>query len=344
MCMGTSRETCYHFNDSQACFAMTHQTPDPIATQPLQQPTEPRRHRWLVWLFAVFIVGGAALLWRCGGAQLRELPTFDSPIEPGFQSPQMAAAQYSSAPVHANLGGMEVMIPAYFAEYVEYDGDPGWGEKRKGPVPPRTAQSRLRSFGFDVRYPDMVGKSSPDLRKEKREEMLNTTMWLDVTIVSGQHYPGDGFMDRAFKHGLNSPSTFPLSNFEKLDETQYGLEIYAPKGIDPKTGTPWRQHRDADDAFIYRNSANQVEAEIRCSNDEGLGERHRRIRRCNHHFNLEPLAKAWVTVHYRRGLLPEWRHIQDSVRTLIFSFKASAPGTAASAPAPATSTAPASSP
>lgn len=236
------------------------------------------------------------------------------------------------------------MIPAHFAEYVEYDGDPGWGEKRKGPVPVRTPQSRLSSFGFDVRYPDMAGKSTPELRKEKREEMLNTTTWLLVGIQSGEIYPGDGFMDRGFQHGLNRPSTFALSNFERLNESQYGLEVYAPKGIDPKTGNPWRQDRGAEDAFVYRNSAGHVEAEIRCSNDEGLGERHRRIRHCRHKFSLEPLAKVKVSVSYRRGLLPEWRRIQDSVRDLIFSFKVNAPSGAASAPTPAASAARASSP
>jgi len=313
--------------------------PEPRTTPPAHPPLPaPPRHRWVLWLFAAFFLGLAALLWRCSGVLRRPLPAFDSPVAPGFQPPQMAAAQYSSAPVHANLGGMEVIIPPYFAEYVEYDGDPGWGEKRKGPVPTRTPESRLLSFGFDVRYPDMAGKSSAELRKEKHEEMLSTTTWLRVGIRSGEIYPGDGFMDRGFQHGLNRPSTFPLSNFEKLNETQYGLEVYAPKGIDPTTGNPWRQHRDAEDAFIYRNSANQVETEIRCGNDERLGERYRRIRQCSHDFSLEPQAKAWVTVHYRRGLLPEWRRIQDSVRALIFSFKVNAPGGAASAPTPATTT------
>jgi hypothetical protein len=27
---------------------------------------------------------------------------------------------------------MKVRIPRHYAEYVEYDGDPGFGEKRKG--------------------------------------------------------------------------------------------------------------------------------------------------------------------------------------------------------------------
>ena len=52
----------------------------------------------------------------------------------------------------------KVRIPRHYAEYVEYDGDPGFGEKRKGPVPERTFESKLSSFGMDVRFPDMRGK------------------------------------------------------------------------------------------------------------------------------------------------------------------------------------------
>ncbi|MDR0736333.1 MAG: hypothetical protein LBF51_05810, partial [Zoogloeaceae bacterium] len=50
----------------------------------------------------------------------------------GFQPPEMARAQHTPRDVIGDLGGMKVRIPRHYAEYVEYDGDPGFGEKRKG--------------------------------------------------------------------------------------------------------------------------------------------------------------------------------------------------------------------
>jgi hypothetical protein len=85
----------------------------------------------------------------------------------GFQPPEMAAAQYSSKDVVGNLGGLPVRLPRYAVQYVEYDGDPGWSGKRQGPVPERTMESKLTSFGFDVRYPDMQLIDSYATEKEK---------------------------------------------------------------------------------------------------------------------------------------------------------------------------------
>ena len=76
-----------------------------------------------------------------------------------FQPPEMAAAQFATRNMVGDLGGVPVAIPRHFANYVEYEGDPGFGEKRIGPRPERTHASKLTSFGFDVRFPDMAGVS-----------------------------------------------------------------------------------------------------------------------------------------------------------------------------------------
>ncbi|MGD9169496.1 MAG: hypothetical protein PVI97_05470 [Candidatus Thiodiazotropha sp.] len=44
--------------------------------------------------------------------------------------------------------------------------------------------------------------------------------------------------------------------------------------------------------------------------------------RCIQRFNLNPLMKAHVRVNYRKGLLPHWQQIQQSVMELIYSFEA----------------------
>lgn len=46
--------------------------------------------------------------------------------------PEMIQARYLSEDVIGDLGGMEVRIPRDYARYVEYDADPGFGEKRDG--------------------------------------------------------------------------------------------------------------------------------------------------------------------------------------------------------------------
>ena len=121
---------------------------------------------------------------------------------------EMNAAKYAKQEfVIGDLGGVPVRIPHYFANYVEYDGDPGFGEKRKGTVPERTYQSKLASFGFKVRFPDMAGLSSPEMWKDYEkysdynwkdyyDPIKSITPWIRVGFRSGEIYPGDGFLDR----------------------------------------------------------------------------------------------------------------------------------------------------
>lgn len=243
-----------------------------------------------------------------------------TPQPDAFQPPEMAAAQYAHKDVVADLGGVPVSIPKHFADYVEYDGDPGFGEKRKEPKPKRTQQSKLSSFGFYVRHPDMVGLSTPELRQEKKEENIYTTMWLSVGISSSNNYPGDGFLDRRTRAAVDIPNeVLKYRNYEKLPDEQYGLTVYAASGVDPKTNKPYRQDDDAKDVFIYRNADGKVITYIDCSN--------RQIKsvRCEHTVSLEPAIKAKVYINYRRELLPEWQKIQESVTQLIYSFKTTNP-------------------
>lgn len=75
---------------------------------------------------------------------------------PRFQSREMAAHQYANSDAVGDLGGVPVTIPKHFASYMEYDGAPGWGKKRTDPTPRRMYASRIKSLGFDVRYPNVL--------------------------------------------------------------------------------------------------------------------------------------------------------------------------------------------
>lgn len=237
------------------------------------------------------------------------------PFSTFFQPPEMAMAQYSSKDVVGDLGGVPVTIPKHFAEYVEYDGDPGFGEKRLDPAPVRTHQSKLSSFRFEVRYPDMVGLSTPELRQEKRKSSIYKTMWISVSITSGEIYPGDGFLDRFTHSYISEPNTIiKYENYEKLPDLQFGLEVYAPKGIDVKTNILYRDHQNAKNIYVSRDENGKVKTVILCSN------RPVRSVLCKHRISLEPKIKTGVDIHYRSQIMKDWKDIQESVVKVINGF------------------------
>ncbi|MDB5772534.1 MAG: hypothetical protein JWM42_2908 [Burkholderia sp.] len=148
---------------------------------------------------------------------------------PGLRASEMALAQYPPKDVIGNLGGMKVRIPRHYAEYVEYDGDPGFGEKRNDLVPERTYESKLRSFGMEVRFPDMTGVESTQLRDEyRRYQLKRENPWISIGVNAGEIYPSLG--DKA-NNGLAKKlwekSEFWFAKYERapfMDTA--GLEAY----------------------------------------------------------------------------------------------------------------------
>lgn len=232
-----------------------------------------------------------------------------------FEPPQMATAHFSTRDVMGNLGGAPVTIPSHFANFVEYEGDPGWGEKRQGPRPERTHQSKLISFGYYTRLPDMAGESSKELIKDRRSYSIYQTPWISVGITTGRNYPGDGFLDRRAAYISKSGEILKYEQYEKLYEPQHGLTVYAAAGIDPKTNKRYREHPNAKDVFVHRDKKNWVDTYVDCSNRPGGSQP------CTHNFSLEPHMHAKVYVSYRRSLLPQWQEIQQAVTQQILNFK-----------------------
>lgn len=226
---------------------------------------------------------------------------------------QQVAIPEAGGHVVGDLGGLSVRIPRYFAEDIEYNGDPGWG---MGKPETLSRSSVIRGFGFPVRMPDMAGLSSNDLRGDKRRQSIRTTSWIRVGVTSGEHYPGDGFLDRMVAAIGRSAEVVKYENYQKQPERAFGLTVYSPVGIDPKTGVEYRLHSGARDLFVHRNAAGKVDAYIRCSN------RQDGIPMCQHDFDLRPQARVQVNVLYRRDVLAQWSDIQARVRSLILSFQA----------------------
>lgn len=227
--------------------------------------------------------------------------------------------QIHSTVTIGDLGGVPVNLPNHIVRLVEYDGDPSWGEKRVGDIPERTYQSKINSFGFDIRYTDgqLLDKNNENLRKEYKEKYLQSdNPWVSVGINSGKRYYGKGSTHR-IGDGTIHPKTkdSPVHTYAKLADKQYGLEVYAPPGVDPKTNTPWRENQYAKDVFIQRNKNGGIAVYIECSN--------RQVRRppCKQYFDLEPHMHLYVYAVYSRWDLEHWQQIQSQITQAILNFR-----------------------
>lgn len=281
--------------------------------QPDSKKQKPKKRSSLAWLWVLLLLVGGAGYWAWN-YQVAQQAMY------GFQPPEMAMARYTPKDVIGDLGGLKVKIPRHYAEYVVYDGDPRFGEKREGPVPERTFNSRLRNFGMKVRFPEMIGLENMGLREDYRKNFLNPDgAWLSLTINSGDNYPGLGANARNGRaKKLWEYSDYWAYNFERLEEDVYGLEMYVVKGIDPKTGSPARESGDTKDVYIQRDASGHVHTYIDCGRTSVPGG----ISPCSLEFGLEPDAKVAVDVSFHPKLLPQWKEIQQSVHDLLLSFEA----------------------
>jgi len=219
--------------------------------------------------------------------------------------------------VIGDLGGVPVRVPLEFAKNVEYDDDPAILQPRLKPVRVRSYSSRLRSFGFDVRYPDMAGTGSEEARKDRAAHLPGNTFWILVGLNAGEHYPGAGSTERLTSSRLGRPEPATGAPYQLAAEKTCGLDTYVLTGNDPNGDKPNREHSNAQDVFVGRDAAGNATTFIQCSN------RPLHAAPCKQFFDLEPQMRAMVYIHYRRGLLCEWRGIQGATSQLISSFRMS---------------------
>lgn len=231
---------------------------------------------------------------------------------------------------------MKVVIPRGVAELVEYDDDPTWGEKRKGPRPIRTSDSRLASFGFYVRYPDKATFADPEMRKDyekygTREWAFNHGIrggdpWLNPGVLSGTSYAGDGFLDR-----LSTMLDVPIGRlswekFDKLPQKEHGLTVYRVKGIEAELADPQAKlDFMVKDIYIHRNKEGKVKTHIAC-HPKAL-----HSSACQQTWSLEDEGvHAEVYVAYGPEKRKNWREIQKMITQTILGFRAVPSGDASS--------------
>lgn len=222
-------------------------------------------------------------------------------------------------PVVGELGGHAVSIPRFYADFLEYDGDPHWLERKSFFKSERTYASKIASFGFYIRYPEMEVLTDKNW-SQKHNESIYTSMWLLVGVNSNSAYGSSG--DMALEAHVNDISLrkYPY-RYEELPTTTYGLIGYTPIGAD-ESKRDARHGADMSDKNIYfhRNVEGAIDAYIECSNVTHSAAP------CNFRFSLLPYMRANVSVSFRKGLLPHWKHIQSLVSQIILGFRTSAVG------------------
>lgn len=270
-----------------------------------------RRKLYLIFGVLVLVIAGS-LTW------------FWSVTAQVIQSQQIMSGEYGKGPpvgTIGHLGGVPVSIPKGFAHFVEYDGDPGLMEPRKEKAPKRTYQSGIRSFGFDIHYPDMAPVSDSNWA-EKRKESISTTTWISVGILSNSYYGYDVDDKTARFAKAHLESARRWHRFEPLAEKPYGLIVYAPVDVDlSRRMLSSEKRRDSEDRNIYVHQLKDgdIDTFIDCSNMEHAAAP------CEQFFALNPAMKANVKVLYRKGLLPHWREIQAGVTQVLLGFHVNPP-------------------
>lgn len=231
--------------------------------------------------------------------------------------------------VIGDLGGMPVKIDHRIVQFIEYDGDPGWGERRKGPRPERTYSSRLSSFAFEVRYPDMKTRADKDAQADYEKyhplssslgaELRWTNPWIGGGIESGSRYPGHGAMDRLYQATTSHPETRVMGDqLVPIESEIPGLELFADPGAHPTTGESWRYSSiGSGDTYFHRDSSGKAVTYIRCNFREGT----KRYALCGQEWSMEATGlNIRVSILYPPGLLPHWQDIQIKVSQFILTF------------------------
>ncbi|BEV16798.1 hypothetical protein HBDW_35860 [Herbaspirillum sp. DW155] len=293
-----------------------------------QNTPPPGRGRWVVVLLAAMLLTLLGLFWLYLEAVNASLW--------GFGPRELAIAQYTPKDVVGDLGGMKVVIPRGVAELVEYDDDPTWGEKRKGPRPVRTFDSRLASFGFYVRYPDGATFADPEMRKDyekygTRERAFNHgirggDLWLRPGVSSGKFYSRDGFLDR-ISVKLDAPIGRPWwQKFDKLPHKEHGLTVYRVKGIEAELADPQKKlDFMVKDVYIHRDKTGKVKTYIDCHPKEWHSSA------CKQSWSLEDDGvHAEVYVAYGPEKRKNWREIQKMITQTLLGFRAAPNGDASS--------------
>lgn len=183
-----------------------------------------------------------------------------------------SGAPYSTSPpasdVVGDLGGVPVSIPRAYARLVEYEGDPHWLEKRKGPPPVRTFGSKLTSFGIVAHYPDMKPLSKENYESYRKTKFRDSE-WIHMGVLAGSSLIfRDDPLERPYESLVPGHEPHVSNTYERLPAI-YGLTPYkAVKdlGIDLVLDEENRNHSGLNHVlYFYRDDSGKIATFIKCS-------------------------------------------------------------------------------
>lgn len=226
-----------------------------------------------------------------------------------------------AADVVGDLGGVPVLIPGAYARLVEYEGDPHWLERRNGPPPVRTVESKLASFGILARYPDMKPLTKEEDAGYRRTKFKGSE-WIRVSVFAGSRfYLKDKGLDRPYEFKVPGQEPHRSYAYDQMP-TSHGLTPYrATKNhlLDLNLEDQNPDHSFYNHILYFAREHGRIVAVIRCGT--GATSTFGGTHTCQHRFLLWPQMKAEVELSYADGLLSNWRKYQESFRTLLLGFR-----------------------
>lgn len=220
-----------------------------------------------------------------------------------------------------DVGGVPVSMSRTVIRSVTYDDEEHYKQQRK-PIPlerDRTFKDKLASFGFDIRYPDML-LLTPEIRDSERgKSTIYTSMWLSVGVSSHSHFLGG--TELALQRLVDYiPERFVFRGpeyriYRRQPEPVHGLIAHSPfqRVVSSQGEVSWIPFAD-DDIYYHLDDKNQGDTYITCSPKTHAAAP------CSQTFLLYPRLAAEVQITYRNGLLPHWQEIQQSVTKIIYGF------------------------
>lgn len=220
-----------------------------------------------------------------------------------------------------DLGGVPVNLPRTVVRFVEYSDSPGFNREALKNFKPsvRSYESMIISFGFEYRLRDgaLLDRSDSEIMRAHKRDLQENNDWVKVSIRSGYLYGPLDFLEN-FYHRATNPDelleTPLMSYWVATGEQPFGLALYVHPGNDPQTGKPWREHKDSEDLFVFRDANHRVQTMIRCGNRKVINS-------CNHYFNFPETMGIWIQVWYRRELLADWKKIEQLAIKSVLSFR-----------------------
>lgn len=215
-----------------------------------------------------------------------------------------------------NLGGVIVKVPSYYVDSIEYEGR-GSGHRIEqgegGGVPV------FRSFGMEVKFPEMVGLKDSKLISDYKSLRLNlNNPWVSVSVNAGSSYPSLGERaNEGLAKKVKIKGKYWFENFERASDLDVaGLRAYALSGFSPDGKRLARDSEFAEDVYIEEVDGG-IPTYIVCGKTNVPGG----VAACQMHFGLEPKMRTRLKVVFYPKLLPKWRDIKYSVSGLIFGFE-----------------------